>query len=362
MNAHTVISKLLLLVLVLLCGETVSISQAQAQICVSTSKQFQDALDSASDGGANSGTDVRILLTKGTFKIGAATSNGPFKFHSTSTTSQIVLVGGFDPTCTTSSNNAADTIVDGNNSSQVLNLISKSGSISLYGLTIQNGNTDQQGGGLSINASPNTGTNVSIFDCIIRNNHSSANGGGIAAYSVGTSTASFDFVSNAVYGNSSDTTYGAGLLAFNGDVISVFNNTVYGNTATANNAVGGLGCCGSASFAVQVTANIFWQNTNYGIDLYGSPVSFEYNDYGTLSGNVPSDDFGSLTVDPKFVNAAAGDLRLGQGSPLIGYVPMNGSFGDTDDVEGYSRNAGAPSDPGAYAETIFADQFGGFGN
>ena len=337
-------------------------SQAEAQICVSTSKQFQDALDSASDGGANSGTRVNISLTKGTFKIGSATSNGPFKFHSTSPSSEIDLSGGWDPTCTTSSNKAADTILDGNNSSQVLNIINEKGGISLADLTIQNGTTDQVGGGLSINALANTGNGVQIQDCIIRNNHSSNDGGGIAAYSAGASNSFFFFISNALYNNSSDQTYGAGLLAFNGEVIEVFNNTVYGNTAAANNAVGGLGCCGTASVGAEISANIFWGNSNYGVDLYGTAPDFEFNDYGTRSGNPPSVEAGPLHVDPKFVNAAAGDLHLAQGSPLIGAVGKNGSYADSADLDGYLRNANGQSDTGAYADTIFADEFGGFGN
>ena len=181
MNAHSVFSKLLLAAFVLLCGETFWISQAHAaaEICVSTSQELQDALDSASDGGANSGMLVNVFLVTGTYKIGTATSNGPFKFHSTSATSDIILTGGYDATCKTLTYKAADTILDGGGTSQVLNLVSQNGAVSVFDLTIQNGNSDQQGGGLSINNAQNAGTDVAINNCIVRNNHSSANGGGV---------------------------------------------------------------------------------------------------------------------------------------------------------------------------------------
>ena len=364
MNAHSIISRILLVTMVLLCGQVFSIAKAYAAavVCVTTSQELQDALDSASDGGANSGTIVYVYLAKGTYKIGAATSNGPFKFHSTSATSELILTGGYDATCKTVTFKAAETILDGGGTSQVLNLISQNGAVDVINMTIQNGNSDQQGGGLSINNAQNAGTEVAITNCIIRNNHSSANGGGVAVYSAGEPGDYHEFIGNALYGNSSDTTYGAGFLSFGGTAVWFYNNTIYNNTAAGSNAVGGFGCCGTVTAAVEIAGNIIWQNTNYGIDLYGTPPELTYNDYGTRSGDTPAVEENSIHVDPKFANAGADDLHLGQGSPLIGFVPKNYTLSNFDDLEGHPRNVAAFFDAGAYAETIFDDQFGGAGN
>jgi hypothetical protein len=104
-----------------------------------------------------------------------------------------------------------------------------------------------------------------------------------------------------------------------------------------------------------LASNIFWQNTNIGLSLFGTPAYVYYNDYGTLAGTPPGGSTGNLSKDPKFVDAAGGNFHLSGQSPLIGHTPTGGFCDAAGDLEGHPRDYYSPCDAGAYAETIFAN-------
>lgn len=61
---------------------------------------------------------------------------------------------------------------------------------------------------------------------------------------------------------------------------------------------------------------------------------------------VPS-DAGLPEGDPRFVNEALGDLRLGSGSPLVDRIPIGAGLPSVD-LQGCARPAGPGFEPGAY--------------
>jgi hypothetical protein len=164
-----------------------------------------------------------------------------------------------------------------------------------------------------------------------------------------------DAIGNLVVGNSADGGYGAGFeYSRNGGEIYVQQNTITKNTTTAAGGTGGLYCCGTPAYSPEVFGNIFWQNTNYGIDLQGTAASFEYNDYGAVTGTITPNST-NLSVDPKFVDAANGNYRLAGNSPLLGVYPAQSELSFDLAGDRYPFPLLGYFDIGAYEDTIFTD-------
>lgn len=330
-----------------------SVPAGAVSLCVSTAQQLQQALTDAST--TYSGQDVEINLVQGTYNTGAATANGPFRYQASSLARQILLIGGWTAQCAGLSRNAALTVLNGNHTTQVLSIWNPFAIVTVEHLTIENGETTEAGGGLSIN--PGGGANtVYIGHNIIRNNHTTNSGGGIFALGGGNQ---LDLIANVITGNSADSGNGAGAIsANNGLQVYVVSNTIYANTTTQQIGAGGLRCCGPAQSEPIIYLNIFRQNTNYGLVLNGPPADVEYNDYGNLDGTVPAHDIGNVNTSAQFVDAANGDLHLSGSSPLLGYAPAYLAT-STKDVEGNPYPLTGKVDLGAYAETIFINGFDG---
>jgi len=324
---------------------------AAVSLCASTAQQLQNHLDAASTGGMYAGQDVEINLVRGTYKTGAATNNGPFKYTSNASAGQIILSGGWSAGCTNFVLDASKTILDGNNATQVLNIQNQHALAYVEFLTIKNGESAVAGGGVAINTDVNGGS-VTLENNIIRDNHTASIGGGFAIDGAGAQVVA---VGNLVTGNSADGGFGAGFeYSRNGGQIFLEHNTMSKNTTSAAGGTGGMYCCGTPSFNPEVFANIFWQNTNFGIDLQGTPASFEYNDYGTITGNTTPDST-NLSTDPKFIDAANDDFRLASNSPLLGAYPAQTERSTDLDGNGYAYPARGYFDIGAYEDTIFTD-------
>ena len=327
---------------------------AQAHpFCVATATQLQNALTDASNGGMYGGETNFISIVQGTYKIGAATSNGPFHYSNSTMGVHLIMNGGYDATCTTQTRKASLTVLDGNLTSQVLSIHSTDGPVTVTTLTIQNGESSLRGGGLSINGSAGDNSAVSVIDAIIQNNHTTNFSGGIEVAAGGSGHALI-LQNNLIVGNSADLGDGAGDVVGNGSETLIYNNTVTQNTTPVTGETGGLRCAGSGICVA--FNNIFWNNTNFGLYLTSTNTDIEYNDYGTLGGLPPATSQGNVSVAPKFVNANGGDFHLAGDSPLLGASPV--TFGGFD-VDGNSYPSDGKSDLGAYAETIFADGFDG---
>jgi len=349
-------------ILLAACG---SICAGQVNLCATTAKELQDALTAASDGGAHAGNDVAILAGPGTFKTGIATANGPFHFSSTAAAANDLFIeGGFDASCISPSGDPTMTVLDGNSLSGVLELDGANTRIVVSGLTIRNGNSAGNGAGLAVNTNTSSTGSVQIHDTIITNNQTTAQGGGMAVH-IGGVHQYAEVYENLLVNNSADGGYGAGFINSNStgsgnSGVSLFHNTVYGNTTTDADGVGGFGCCGSPTDDSYIADNIFWQNTSDGLFLYGTSANLYSNDYGTLGGTAPINGNYTLTnlsMEPQFRNAAAGNFRLAGNSPLLGYA-IDCNAADMD-LDGHALPTSYACDSGAYEETIFSDSLEG---
>jgi hypothetical protein len=197
-----------------------------------------------------------------------------------------------------------------------------------------------------------TGGSVYLYDNIIQNNHTSSIGGGFAIDGAGAQVAA---VGNLVVGNSADGGFGAGFeYSRSGGQIFLKQNTVSKNTTTAPGGTGGMYCCGTPTSSVEIIANIFWQNTNFAIDLEGPAPSFEFNDYGTVTGTTTPDS-SNMSVAPKFVDADNGNFRLAGDSPLLDAYPAASELSTDLAGDAYAYPFHGYYDIGAYEDTVFTD-------
>jgi hypothetical protein len=321
------------------------------QFCVSTAQELQDALTQASDGGMYSGEITEVLIAPGTYVTGSATGDQGFHYTSTATTGFLSISGGYGA-CALSTFDPSQTVLDGNQATQVMNLLSQTTEIQVQGLTIQNGQSSSDAGGLQINDEGGYNASVLLARCIIRNNASTSFGGGFYIGADGSGQTLF-LRNNLIYGNTSATNGGAGYLSSSGANASVVNNTVSQNRSLASGSTGGIvdAVLGSSS----VNNNILWNNSSYGIFFSLANASFYYNDYGTLGGAAPNMGPGNVSVNPQFMNAAASDFRLSGTSALLAVSPSTAS-GNLDLV-GNAYPAGGKADLGAYEDTVFTDGF-----
>jgi hypothetical protein len=327
---------------------------AQAHtFCVSSASALQGALTSASDGGSYAGESNSVLVVTGNYLTGSATGNLAFRYHNTTPGTQLLLLGGYNAGCTGISNTGAHTVLDGNHATQVLQIRSGDGEVDVGRLTIQNGEYNQQGAGLSINGNAGDNSPADVFDNIIRNNHTTQFAGGMYV-AVGGSGHGLFLHNNLIVGNSADQGGGAGEAIANGSGTVIYNNTIVQNTASTSGATGGLYWGGSAGCSIY--SNIFWNNDTYGLYLGGNNANIEYNDYGTLGGNPGGSVIGNVSVAPKFIDASGGDFHLAGDSPLLGVSPRPH---DLFDLDGQPYPDAGKVDLGAYEETIFIHGFDG---
>jgi len=319
--------------------------------CVSTAKELQNALDDASDGGMYNGLGNSIFVTVGTYTTGAATGNGPFHYVSSASSGYLAIYGGYDVNCL-KEGPATLAILDGNHATQVLKLRSTSTEVVVQNLTIQNGQSTVNGGGISVNDQAGFNSLVEIMGNVIRNNHSASFGGGFSVGAQGTGQP-LQLGNNVVSGNSADNGAAGGLITGVSPYVTLSNNTFARNTTSAPSGIGGLGLETSSGHA-SIYNNIFWNNSNVGLYMAVAGANLEYNDYSSRAGGTPNTDVGNISVDPQF--AGDSDFHLSDASPLIGLSPVLTTYADPDR---HVPSAHGKEDVGAYVETIFADGFEG---
>jgi parallel beta-helix repeat protein len=232
-----------------------------------------------------------------------------------------------------------------------------------------------------------------ITDCIFADNTANSNGGGMwnlsnSSPTVNNCTFSYNNAGQSGGGIDSDSSsptvtnctftdnqakYGGGMDNYKNSAPTVTNCTFSGN----NSSVGGGGVCNSTSSSPKVTncsfsgnqadsygggmynynSNptvtncILWGNTApTGPQIYGGSPTITYSDIQGGPGGT-----GNINLDPLFVDASGGNLRLSSGSPCIdkgsnAAVPA----GITTDLDGNPRvfdgdgNGTATVDMGAY--------------
>lgn len=142
---------------------------------------LQTALDMA----RTNGTNDTIYLQTGTYDASAATGAMAFEYGPTSNDNMAVtLSGGWNSGYTMQSDDPSLTLLDGGNDSRVLEITSATGvtiTFTLENLTVQNGKSTATGGAIYA-YSGTTGAygtiNLTVNNCLIRNNDNDSNGGG----------------------------------------------------------------------------------------------------------------------------------------------------------------------------------------
>ena len=320
-------SATLCVVLLITANESVL---AATQVCVNDSADLQAALDAAN--GRSAATSIQIA--RGTYHL----AGNQHTFDSTSATQgQLDIGGGYNADCSAQIKNAALTVIDGDNESGVMSLLSTAG-ISVRYLTIQNA-LKQDSAGLYVAIS---GGELIVDYNIIRNNRAFDETAGL--YVVVNGTGDLHIDGNLIVGNTANTNVSAG-----GGENDGTGNTYVTNNTVANNVITGPllnGYGGLVIFASNpsISNNIFWGNTH--LDISASSAVLLDNDYATLNGN-PTSNTGSQDVDPQFSNST--DFHLQSTSPLLGAGSLTppGNL-PTIDIEGHPRSYNGDVDMGAY--------------
>jgi hypothetical protein len=338
-------------------------------VCVTDNVGFKTALVNASIGGVNDGKDNVIRLAAGSYvkpPLGQDEEDDgvAFTYFGAMDTGGIVIEGGWNSDCSTHTNNASLTTLDGTLTHSVLSMHRIAGYQTVRWLTIQNGKSDLgHGAGLVMSpTNPFVEHNglLTITDNIIRNNVSGDTGGAIWILNYGPSPFIY-LENNVIVGNHSDMNYGAAQIVGGGIPVYLINNTIANNTAgpAAGPATSGgvfvhteISNGGSNTF--ELINNIFWNNSVSSLTYESTGAIFDNNDIDVMSGDAPLSTTGGISVDPMFVDGTS-DFHLATGSPLFHISPS----GDRSalDPEGHGYPIFGKVDIGAYSETIFADGF-----
>ena len=321
--------------------------------CVSTAQQLQNALTACSTGGQYNGSDNRIKLVGGLYQTRLVTNPGPgaFYYENDSDTGNLWIEGGYNSDCSARSPDPLATLLDGDSQYQVLVLRSQKAQIKVSGVTVENGESTSAGGGLAINELAQDKSASLVFDTIIRNNHTTYFGGGLYAGSDGAGNSTV--VHNTlIINNSADLGIAAAELIGNGDGVSFYDNTIYGNSGPASGTDGAVYVSGSDN--CDIDNNIIYHNPNGGLWASCAAGTLYYNDVTILQGG-GTQQVGNVAVNPLFVDEDNGDFHLASGSPMLGFTPWLVNVNA--DLEGTPYPATGLQDIGCYEETLFADHF-----
>jgi hypothetical protein len=326
--------------------------------CVIDAAGFQAALTAASDGGAYNGETNAINLVAGSYST-QNNGNQPFTYSSTAPHA-LYVSGGRGITCGTVTLDPTTTVLSGHNTTPVIvaHASNALGSLVLSELTIQDGESTQDGGGISVNAGPSDAGAVSLSFSIVQNNHTTAKGGGVFLAS-GTNNG-VSMWNSVIINNSADVDYGAGELVARdaNSLVEMVSDDVVKNTSATSGATGALYLGGLGT--LNVNFSIFAHNKSVGLYFANTHGSLFYVDCGTIGGNAPASATGFVQADPLFADytAVPPDLHLMSGSPLLAAAPYSGLL-QPYDIEGHSIPLAGKVDFGAYEDTLFADGYDG---
>ena len=250
-------------------------------------------------------------------------------------------------------NGAAATIIDCQNTASTKGFIFQSGETAssvLNGFTVINGKKNgsrpnDRGGGIYCNSS-----SPSIINCIITDNETMGNGGGISCES----SSSPSIINCLITGNK--TKGNGGGIWCDSSSPNITNCTLTGNSATGNG--GGIFCGASSSPIIKNT--ILWADSNVEVFLQksSSTIIITFSDVqggrGAFGGNEAAiaDSFyqNNIESDPLFGNPFSGlPYDLGPGSPCINVATSAGA--PSIDIVGRPRPSGSGVDMGAYEQS-----------
>lgn len=181
----------------------------------------------------------------------------------------------------------------------------------LVNVVFQNNFVDYSGGGIF-----NNNSNPKIDRASFIGNSAVFGGGGIyntlSSPEITNSIISFN---SADDGNSSTDEYGGGIRNYNSSSPVIKNSTIYANSA----ASGGGGIGNRIDSKPVIVNTIIWGNTSPNpteAQIYNTEGSSVAITYSNVQGVVPP-GIGNKNVNPLFVSASTGNLRLLSNSPLV---------------------------------------------
>lgn len=327
-----------------------------AEFCVSTSQTLRAALATAAGNGEH---DI-IRLQGGLYE---PTDGGVAFSYNTPENFDLEVVGGHAPLgpipCVPAL--GVTTVLSGAGNRRVVQFTGQagtSGNITLRRLTIRNGFSAGDAGGILIgNTSGFTG-NVLLEHLVIRNNTAGTFGAGVVG-SGGTFTLSNSLLTLNQCGGSH---CAASVTVNDPDATNAILTRIIGNTVAINTCsddactVGGIRVGFQARALVANNAFAFNAHSDLRLD---TSTELRNNRYDTRVGTTPAADTGNLVgADPVFLDALSLDFRPAPASPLI-EAGLNGLPLPGLDLNGIARVFGSAPDIGAYESTSppFRDGF-----
>ncbi|MDY6930665.1 MAG: Ig-like domain-containing protein [Halobacteriota archaeon] len=209
-----------------------------------------------------------------------------------------------------------------------------------------------------------------LYNEVFNNTIKNCGGGGLKIYSAAHH--------NEIYGNIFESNSKLGITIMDGHDNPIHNNIFVGNSAWEGEAIviqksGGLNTK-HLNYNNTIYNNVFYENTgnvttstvgdcpkiynniivknngivSYGIDSY----NLTYNDIWENTGGDVGGGFGTISIDPEFVDPENGDFHLRTSSPCI-------DAGDPlDDYSNEPEDNGDRINMGAYGNTIYASKSG----
>jgi len=265
-------------------------------VCVDTVQALRDALAAT----AANGADDTIQVVRGTYHLG-----GDHLVFNSSEAHSINIAGGFAPGCATRLHDAALTVLDGDGTTQILN-VTTSNDFELHFLTLQHGFISGSSGGAMAMFGNGAASSALLANVIVRDSGSDYGIGGVIFAVAGTVT----LQDNLATGITSP----AGTVYVGGDTtvaVHLTNNTIVGNTAT-NPAVTSMVYIGAGgNVTMDASNNIFWDNGDLAdLDFTDGAMVLIDNDYARIDASLGAGSVGNLRSIPASP-AAATSIRAG---------------------------------------------------
>ena len=268
------------------------------EICISNATDLQSALTNA----ASSGRDDVIQLIQGTY-------NGNFVYASTEPYG-VTIEGGYLPGCGSRVVDPANTVLDAQNVGRVLALSAPSASVSftVSGLSIQNGNYNNVGGGLYVNTDSG---NFNLSHSIIHNNSM----GGFFIQ-----TGKVDISNSTISSNHSVSLNGQDIIA---DEVDISDSLIINNHS--QNVAGGLQIKSTNITLIRntITENISDNGIGGGINLEGHSIELSNNN---ISKNICNNFAGGgVLANASIINVFNNIIEFNQANNEGGGIKCIGS-------------------------------------